>query len=744
MAETPTREDDIRQYSETATTLLDNDAAVPNESLSALGVTLLAEFKRAELDRRETEWRWLKDLRQYRGIYEPEVEALIGANRSKAYVRKTRVKVKTVDARMIELLFPGNSERNFQITPTKVPSVGDEVKQQIAQMLAAKLQRMPDESEVLQGIRTVVGEAAKAMADTIDDQLIEARYKAVAKQVIHSGNLYGTGILKAPLVERKVRHRYIQQGNQWVAKAETYTVPFVDVTPIWNFYPDMAATTIAECRYCYERHIMTLAGMHKLAERKSFDSAKIIAYVEAHPDGDAEKRHFDAELKQIGERAAVQDMQCGQYEPIERWGWLSGKTLKDHGLKVPDDRLHESFFSNVWFLPNGDVIRAVLQPIDGVTWPYHLYHFDKDETSLFCEGLAAIMRDDQTMLNAGVRMILDNAALSSGVMFEANMKLLRMTAENVQDIFPFKVWPRSGEDPASPAVRTIDIPSHLPELSAIVDRFENNADEVTAIPRYMSGENQQQGAAGTASGMSMLMGAASVVMKDQVTSYDEGVTKPFIEALYRWNMQFNRNPAIKGDFDVNATGTSSMVAKEVRAQQLDAFSQLASNPLDAPYIKRDRLLRQRADAHELADVVKTEEEVAAEMQDPMAQAQQQLAQKQQELLMAEMAGKVEKLAAEVTRIRAEAVAKNVGAAYAAMQAGGVAVMSPDIAPAGDEILRSAGWQDATPDQTNTQAVGNNPVPMAKAPEVQPQPDSGGANVGMQAGMRTPEIEQRAQ
>ena len=63
MAETPTREDDIRQYLETATTLLDNDAAVPNESLSALGVTLLAEFKRAELDRRETELRWLKDLR---------------------------------------------------------------------------------------------------------------------------------------------------------------------------------------------------------------------------------------------------------------------------------------------------------------------------------------------------------------------------------------------------------------------------------------------------------------------------------------------------------------------------------------------------------------------------------------------------------------------------------------------------------------------------------------------------------
>jgi DNA polymerase III gamma/tau subunit len=179
-----------------------------------------------------------------------------------------------------------------------------------------------------------------------------------------------------------------------------------------------------------------------------------------------------------------------------------------------------------------------------------------------------------------------------------------------------------------------------------------------------------------------------------------------------------------------------MVAKEVRAAQLDQFSQLAANPMDAPYIKREELLRQRADAHDLKNVVKTEEEVMAEMNNPQTQMAQQLAQKTQELQIQTMDATLQKLLAEVNKLRAEAVNKNVASAYAAMQAAGVAVQSPDVAPGGDEILRSGGWQDATPNATTAQVVGPNPQPMASAPAVQPTPDSAGATAGMNRGMHT--------
>ena len=109
--------------------------APPDVQLDALGTRLLGEFAQAENDRRLTEERWLKDLRQYRGQYDPDVAALIGPKRSKAFVRKTRVKVKTVDSRVADLLFPAGSEKNWDIGPTPKPTVSPEQKQQIEQAL---------------------------------------------------------------------------------------------------------------------------------------------------------------------------------------------------------------------------------------------------------------------------------------------------------------------------------------------------------------------------------------------------------------------------------------------------------------------------------------------------------------------------------------------------------------------------------------------------------------------------------
>lgn len=741
----------------------------PPTQVDALGAKLLAEFAQAELDRRLTEERWLKDLRQYKGQYDPDVLAKIGPNKSRAFVRKTRVKVKTIDSRVADLLFPAGGEKNWEIDSTPVPSISKEQRLKIAQAMLQQAQAFAQQNgqpmpqqvprEIVdQAVLQMAKEAAKKMAKVIDDQLVEARYKQVALQVIHSGHLFGTGIMKGPLVERKVRTRFYQQGSNWVPRNEAYVVPFVDFVPVWRFYPDMTATELDQCRYVYERHQMTKQDLVELSQRKSFHKQRIVEYITANPEGEVKLRYFDNELRVIGERTSTQGAQkVKNYEILERWGWLDGEQLKEAGVEVPSDRLHETFFSNVWLLPNGVIIKAVLQPINGVTWPYHLYSFDKDETSIFAEGIPSIMRDDQVMINAATRMMLDNAGITAGPQLEVNPALLA-SLDRVEEVFPWKVWLRNNTAPGQPAVRAIEIPGALPQLAGMADRFENNADEVTAIPRYLTGENMASGAAGTASGMSMLMGAANIVIKDLITSYDEGITRPFLTGLYRWNMQFHKDGSIKGDFDVKARGTASLIAKEVRARQLNEFAQLTNNPLDAPYIKRDNLNRQRAEALEMSDVVKTQDEVTQEQNSQMAQVQQQLQLQTAQLQVAELAKKVEvltaqaaKAMAEVDAIKAKAVSTKVEAVYAALQAGGTATQSPFIAPAGDEILRSSGWSDATPDPTIAQ-LNSAPVqgdmqpmppqqaePMQSGMPPEPMPETG--MDGRRAGIETQGIEQ---
>jgi hypothetical protein len=267
----------------------------------------------------------------------------------------------------------------------------------------------------------------------------------------------------------------------------------------------------------------------------------------------------------------------------------------------------------------------------------------------------------------------------------------------------------------------------LEYLMPVVEMFKKNSDDVTAIPRYMEGQNATTGAAGTASGMSMLMANASVVMKELLCAYDS-VTRTFIESLYYWNMQFNPDESIKGDFSIKARGAASLMAKELRAQQLDAFAATLT-PEDAQYIKREELLRQRAEAHDLTSIIKTEEEVQAEQNSSQAQAAAQLQQQMQAIQLQTAQLSVEKLQAQITQITAQvgvlqatATKTNVDAAYAGMQAGGVAAQSSAIASAGDAVLLSAGYIDHTPQ--GQAPTGPEPTGVAIAPNGAQVPAAG--------------------
>ncbi len=779
------QDQDQAEYDAHASRLMaSEDAEMP--SLDGLGQVLVAEFERAVRDRKTTEERWLKDLRQYKGQYDPEVLAEL-KDRSKAFSRKTRVKVKTTNSRVADMLFPAGADKHWSIEPTPKPTITEHQKAEIIKLMGARAQAMaqaaaqeqadaaaqeqgqpaapvaqvqaprPSDAEVEQAVIEMSKGAAKEMERTITDQLIESRYKKSCLKAIHSGHLYGTGVIKGPLIERRVRSEYIREAGGWKRRSVEYITPFVDFVPLWRLYPDMSATELHGCSYVYELHEMTRSEFADLASRRSFRGKLIKAHIQTYPNGCRKTtRSLDSDLKALGERETRQGDNGYTYEVIERWGYLNGEQLRNAGVDVPDDRIHEAFFSNVWMLPDGEIIKANLQPIDGVTWPYHFYYFDKDETSIFGEGIASIMRDDQDMINAAIRMMLDNAGLTAGPMFEVNSHLLS-NPDGATTFRPWKVFMRNNQNPTAQAIRAIQVDGNLQPLMNIAEKFEVQADETTAIPRYMSGENPNSGAAATMGGMSMLMGAANIVLKDLVSNWDD-TTETFINSMIAWNMQFNRDDRIKGDFNAKVTGAASLVAKEVRARQINELAGSTANPMDAPYIKRGLLNKMRAEANELGNLVRTEEEVA---EDPTAKMQQDLAMREQQLVLAERESKILVAEAQAMRYRAEAlqmenrallhkaeaVDRKLESVFVALQAAGLIVTTPATATVADEILRSARWEDGTPDPSMADlgAMPGVAQPMSpqqmQRPGPQPvpvQPPSG--NVGQRRGIETTRIE----
>ena len=745
------------QYSAAAERIFEGDNSPMENPLFSLGADLLGEFEIAKTHRIEAEQRWLKDLRQYKGIYEPDVEAKMKG--SKSFLRKTRVKVESVDARLMDLLFPANRERNYSVEATPEPSVPDEVRKEIGKRLAMQLQRAPNKREMRKAVREFVTECAKRMGSRIDDQLAESRYRDVARKVLHSGNLYGTGILKGPLVERRNRLSYVWDGHKFSQKRESFAAPFITDTPIWRWYPDMTVIDFRKGRYTWEHHRLSRADLVNLADRKTFDTATIKAYIDVHPDGFIKLMNYEQHIRIMGEQKRITSNHYnGQYDIYERNGWLSGEVLASCGVKIPTERMHEAFFSNLWIFPDGQVVKAILSPIEGVEWPYELYFFDKDETSPFGEGIASIMRDDQEMINAAARMILDNAAVTAGPQFEVFVPAFPVNA-NLTDIYPGKVWPRTGGDFQYPAIRELQFNSHMAELQGILELFDNNADETLAIPKFTYGDNSQSnGAAGTMGGLSMLLGQANIALKDLVVNWDEGITKPFISGLYHWNMKYSRDQSIKGDFDVVAKGASSMVAKEVRAQALTQFVS-TMQPEQRGMVKWNDLTLQQAEVLDLANIVMSQEEFDENQNSPAMQMQNQMAQMQQQLQMALMQGQVAEINAKAAKAQAdaakadaEAMLKRVESTYSAMQSAGVASTNPTIAPAGDAILRSAGWKDMDDVDGSGAAMAQGAQPMqgeappqAQAPMPQQAqidgaemvPDS--SHEGQRAGIQTEEI-----
>ena len=96
------------------------------EAMRGFGVRLLSKFKQYEADRKLAELKWARNVRQYLGIYDQEVEKLLDPNRSRAYPKLTRVKVVSMLSRLMNLLFQVD-DKCWTVEPTAVPNLSQEI-----------------------------------------------------------------------------------------------------------------------------------------------------------------------------------------------------------------------------------------------------------------------------------------------------------------------------------------------------------------------------------------------------------------------------------------------------------------------------------------------------------------------------------------------------------------------------------------------------------------------------------------
>ena len=607
--------------------LMEAFAFEPKSGSEKLAEYIQDKFTSVESSRQEEEERWLEAYRQYRGLYGPETQ-FTSSEKSQVFIKITKTKVLAAYGQIIDVLFAGQ-RFPLGVDSTRIPEGVDEAvhfdpkdpenaieklektygfagdgrelppgatSQMMQEMSLGPLINQLNEIE--DKLRPGMGktataqtyhpadEAAKRMEKKILDQLEESSASKHLRHTAFEMALFGTGILKGPFAMDKEYANWDEEGNY---SPIIKTVPKVENVSIWNFYPDSDAKNMDECEFIIQRHRMSHSDMRNLKKRPYFRADAIDSTIEMGTN--YVRKWWETDLEDYRNTYDVD-----RFEIFEFWGNIDRTAAEEAGLEVPPDlRDVDTLQVNCWACHN-QVLRLVINPFTPKRIPYFAAPYELNPYSFFGVGLAENMTDTQQLMNGFMRMAVDNAVLSGNLIFEIDETNL-VPGQDLE-LYPGKVFRRQGGAPGQALFGT-KYPNVSTENMMMFDKARQLADDATGIPSYSHGQTGVQGTGRTAAGISMLMGAAQLSVKGVVKNIDDYLLQPLGEAFYAFNMQFDFDPDARGDLEVKARGTESLMKNEVRSQRLLQLLNIAGNPNLASFVKFPVVLRELAQAMDL-------------------------------------------------------------------------------------------------------------------------------------------------
>ena len=643
------------------------DEAKEDEVISNLVAQINSRFQQCETTREDDEDRWLQAFHNYRGRYFKNV-AFRDHEKSRVFVKVTKTKVLAAYGQLIDVLF-GANKFPLTIQETRVPEGIDEyahlnpLKEQMGMNeneepipgIEGNMEYTPGEPMMQEsngglgfpgdGTELAPGAtfgslnndanlgslekeyeeadltsgpaptsempqikpaqiAARRLEKLILDQIEESNGSIELRSAIFEACLLGTGIVKGPFTYNKTLHKYTDTGNGREYTPQTVKVPKMEFVSIWDFYPDPNARNMEEAEFVIQRHRLNKNQVLDLANRPFFDKKAIMDCLRMGAKYQKKSWETDIDL----EKSQYPDIEANRFEVIEYWGTIDAMSAREEGLELDesiDDM--EEVQVNVWMIRD-KVIRIVQNPFKPFRTPYQSFVYEKNPYAFFGIGVPENMDDAQQIMNGHARMAIDNLALAGNLVFDIDESAL--ASNQTMEVFPGKIFKRQAGSPGQ-SIYGLKFPNTANENMQMFDKFRQLADESTGIPSYSHGQTGVQSMTRTASGMSMLMGAASLNIKTVIKNIDDQLIKPLGEALFQWNMQFYEGDLpIHGDLEIKATGSSSLMKKEVRSQRLTMFLQTVQNPAIAPFVRMSEVIKELAHSLDLdpAEILNTKDE----------------------------------------------------------------------------------------------------------------------------------------
>ena len=606
-------------------------------------------FETARQARETVERGMLEATYARRGEYTAAQLADISANgQVPIYMMLFSMKCRQAESLLRDVLIGAGSEKPWTARPSAKPDLPLNAAAEIMQGVASEVYQaqvmglMPTIEMIKQRLRdareqveTQIMEEARARAERMEtkmeDQLQEGNFLEAFDQFITDLPQFKAAFIKGP----ELRQRRVLKYND-AGKLEPVTeikLEWDRVDP-FNVYPAPWARDLQTAPFV-ERYKLTRADLNALMGTPGFSDEAIRKVLTEYDSGmtgrwlTIDQQKADA----LGQDQLSATTNTGEINAFRYWGSISGQMLREWGMKpeqVPDEA--KEYECECW-LVGTTIIKAVLNPDPLGRRPYYTTSYERIPGTVWGNSMYDLMRDCQMMCNAAARALAQNMAIASGpqvVVYSDRVP----SGQQVTQMYPWKIW-QATSDPMGGTARPVDFfqpASNAQELMNIYERFSILADEYTGIPRYMTGTEGTPGAGRTASGLSMMIGNASKVIKAVVGSIDTYILKPLLERLFQYNMLKGDDPESYGDVNIVVRGALSLTAKESAMVRRNEFLQITANPIDMQIIGlegRAEVLRETAKSLDMntdkvvPSVSVIKQRMAQQQMAAMAQAQAQ-------------------------------------------------------------------------------------------------------------------------
>lgn len=515
----------------------------------------------------ESQWTTSKPPEAARAKRSAGSESIVFPNITRPYVDAAAAKIG-------DILLP-TDDRPWSLKETPVPELVDMSKgilpKEVKQSMATA-QTPPEEQAQVVAIEqeraSMMIEEAKAKArkaeTRIEDWQVEGQYHAEMRRVIDDMCRLGTGILKGPVPEHKTQMKWDSKTGTIIVNRELKPVS-KRIDP-WNFFPaEGCGESIHNGAAVWERDYLSKRKLEELKKQKGYLAQVIDKCLE---EGPSKKRD---DMRTTADGKIIDDSKL--YEIFYGYCFAEREDVEAAGCKCEDD------FTSVpviVHLVNGRVIKVAMNPLESGEFPYDVIPYQRKMGMPWGTGVARQMRTPQQIVVAGTRTMLTNAGRAAGPVFV--MKNNVEGANGSNNIEPWAIFYASEDDTTDDARKFIAmhvIPDLQASLMNIVQFGMKLAEDVTGLPMLLQGQAQQ--APDTLGGQMLVDRNASGVLRRIARTVDDCITEPHVRRYYTWLLRYGEDEE-KGEFVLDARGSTALVEKELYKQELVQLLQASLNP----------------------------------------------------------------------------------------------------------------------------------------------------------------------